>query len=188
MDSGSTTIRCIHLPLETSLPPRVQEQFEQAIRDAITEIYRGEDEVTRVVPESWQREECLNLESIPALDAIAVENGPTDERSLFVQVYFASNEEVLENVTDEPLYLSDVGGAYADLSESIIETLVVYCDAPRQRTAEVFVTEQADLQADIAPAGGEFAVFSTEIGYPEYVERIYGQGDAATANNLRLPF
>lgn len=176
------------MPLTTTLPDQLQEQFEQAIRDTIAGIGQVRDEIIHELPaQSWPQD-SLDVPSVPELDAITVERAGA-EQVLLVSLHLSPDPRAsIDTDLDDPAYLSDLGGEYTELSDAITETLIAYCEAPRERPSEVFGSERPDLHVTTGPPEENFVVFGTTIWYPEYIKQIYTEGLAGPANHLRLPY
>jgi hypothetical protein len=180
--------------ISTALPERTQEQFEQQLRDTIARISRTDDEVIESVPSQWEQDETLSVPFIPELNTIQVTRGYS-EHTLQVLLHFSpdprSEQEDnpgTELSSGQTVYLGDLRRPCAKLSDAVVKTLIRYCDAPRERPAEVFDTDRADFILDPTLSQSEYKTFRTTLWYPEYVAKVYAEGQAEVANRLRLPF
>lgn len=76
-------------------------------------------------------------------------------------------------------HLGEMGGGFAGLSETIIETLSAHSDAPEFELEEYFISDRADLLCPSCAC--QLLIFSTCVSYPAYIEEIYAEGRMALA-------
>ena len=188
------------MPLDTSLPPRIQEQFEQAVRDVLTGVSQSEIEHIRELPPP--RQESFDLACAPELDCLTV-SSPPEERVVGVDLHFGAepagevpvvpdqvtlpvHERPTQTVEDSPTYLAELGGGYADLSTAVVRILFAYCDAPERDPELMVLGDEPDLLCTSTHESGP--VFSMYVRYPEYVAEIYGEGRSDLAWRLGMPF
>lgn len=189
------------MALDTWLPADVQDELEQAIRDAIAGISQTTGPVLQEVPPP--QSPPLNIPDMPALDRFAI-TGHEGENLLGIEVLFtalpvgdrlAVPDELAMDVDEgevpfddaaEPTYMQEVGGPYADLSDALIETLCAYCDVPEMDPTLRFAGDEADLFCTFY-AGNGLTSFSSYVAYPHHVEMIYGDGRHDLAVRLGLP-
>ena len=172
------------MPLSSSL----QMRLEDATRDTIVQAgQRAESEIIRELPAASWPQDSLELSSVPELQSLIIKEGAS-QRTLSVAMHFDPNPQTpVGDDSDEARYLSDVGDAYADLSDAVITTVSRYCDVS-PKNPRCYSTDRADLRYDHHISTTSFGVFETSVRYPEYVERAYTEGEAAIADNLRLPY
>lgn len=187
------------MTLDTALPPAVQAQLEEAIRDVIAGLDRTSLEYVRQVPPPGA--DGLDLDLAPELEFVSV-SSLSDQRDVGVHLFFDGEPDgtvpvIPEEVDDpeyrfphdvgerEPTYLAELGGGYAELSEAIVRTLTAFCDAPECDRDPYFLDDRADFKCT---ACHEWVfTFTTYVSYPEHVELVYADGDPELARQLGLP-
>jgi hypothetical protein len=190
------------MSVDTALPNRFQEKFEQAIRDVISGVSHMEGIVIREIPDPSLDEE-VDIPEVPEFDGVSIESFEGEQR-MGVDLYFkpipegevipipddttTAPEYVFEKREEHELtYLKELGGEYAELSESLLKTLSAYCDAPEHDRGRQFGGDEPDFLFTMFPKDG-VASFNTQVFYPEYVEEIYTDGDEAAARRFGLPY
>lgn len=188
------------MSLDTPVSERFQEQFEQAVRDVLGGLSQAEFECCRELPPP--RQEAFDLACAPELSSLSVVAVPT-ERTLGVTLYFRGVPDgevpVVPDDGGAPAYgsparvtghsptsLGELGGGYAALSTSIVETVAAYCDAPASSPRTTVVEDEADLLC--TSRYGDLITFSLYTAYPEYVEQVYSEGRRELAERYGLPF
>jgi hypothetical protein len=190
------------MSVNTSLPDRFQEQFEQTLRDVISGVSHTDGIVTREIPDPSLDDE-IDIPEVPELSGVSM-NSVEEELNVGVDLYFGPIPEgevkpvpddiamAPEHVREEresrdPTYLKELGGEYAELSESLLTVLSAYCDVPEDERDQLFGGDEPDFLCKTF-AGEDFATFGTYVWYPEYVEEVYTEGQHGVARRLGLPY
>lgn len=188
------------MPLDTSLPEGLQEEFEQKVIDVLAGVSQREHAVEQRIPDP-SRSGDLHLELAPELTSITVKG--FGDRMLVVELEFYLPVQPDVDLRPQDTYLSDLGGGYNALSDSLLATLARYCDASEaeQETVgagetkaathdENHVSEELQEREGFLCTeifAGDTAKFVAGVEYPPHVGRIYSEGLWEEARKFGLP-